>query len=190
MKTMKTEFKTETPVVVSLQGHSGAGKSYIATRLTEKYGWTKVSFAQLLRDMGYEELGSVDHHDPEMMGFITTQSKYMTLAEPFYITKCGVDSVCSAVSEGKNVVIDDLRMMSEWMALKSMALNGTINWFPILILRSDINTEPRNQLDVNLMHLPKIILVNHGEVGDDDPKHILNQLVDMFRTRPPYGHTA
>jgi energy-coupling factor transporter ATP-binding protein EcfA2 len=189
MTDMKTEFKPETPVVVSLQGHSGSGKSHLA-KLLAGYGWAKVSFAQMLRDHGERELGSLDSHDPQLMKFITNKSKQTTLEDPFYITRYGMDFVSEAIGNHQNVVVDDLRMMSEWMALKSMALNGTINWFPILILRSDIDTEPRNQLDVNLMHLPKIILINPGDVKEEDPRHALNQLVDMFRTRPPYGHTA
>jgi hypothetical protein len=186
---MKTEFKTGTPVVVSLQGHSGSGKSYIANSL-KSYGWGKVSFAHILRSMGSKELGSVDPHSPMMMEFITTESKRMTIDDPFSITKYGIDCVYSYIRDGKNVVIDDMRMMSEWLALKSMALNGEINWFPISVLRSDIETTPRNQLDTNLMHLPSIVLVNHGGVEEYHPQHVLNQLVDVFRTRPPYGHTA
>jgi hypothetical protein len=189
MKTMRTEFNPETPVVVSLQGHSGSGKSYIATLLEEKYGWDKVSFARLLRDMGLKALGTLEPHDPKMMRFIATASKQMTLEHPFLITKYGIDFVSSSVRDGKNVVIDDLRMMSEWWSLKSMSLNGEINWFPILVLRSDIKTEPRNQLDTTLLHLPSIVMVNPGDVQEDDPQHVLNQLVDVFRTRPCYGQT-
>jgi Chloramphenicol phosphotransferase-like protein len=172
-------MKLYEPVVVSLQGHSRAGKTTLANHLQDQYQWVKVSFADPLKQTCMDALGlrgDTDGHDPRVLSALPSVSRRVTLLEPYQVTVEGFNKVKQAIDSGFNVVIDDLRMASEWVALKQSGYN----WYPLRCVAD--NTTPRNTWDTNLLHLAKYTIHNTGTVED-----MASQLADLFRTSLPYG---
>ena len=135
-------------MIIGLCGYAQSGKDSVAKTLVEKYGFTRVAFADKIRDLLYEMNPSINS---EYEG-VSTSLKKMVDAVGWDEAKCEpevrrllqtlgvgartvfyeefwIDVALTNVTnykDSKNFVITDVRFKNEVAALRNPALGGTI----------------------------------------------------------------
>lgn len=102
---------------IAISGKQGAGKSELSKIFIDKYGFEYVSFAKALKEMAIEEYGLSEE---EVYGakkkreFLQNLGAEKRDEDINYWVKIVIDSL----EEDKNYVLDDLRYLNEFDALK------------------------------------------------------------------------
>tara|TARA_Y100000748_G_C15501432_1_gene490257 strand:- start:4521 stop:5213 length:693 start_codon:yes stop_codon:yes gene_type:complete len=111
---------------IAITGKMGSGKSYLADKISNKYGFYKASFAGRVKELA-SELFDMRGKD---RGLLINFATKMREIDP----EVWIRSMLKSIHDKKNVIVDDLRLKNEYDKLRK---NG---WY---IIKIEIDEEKR-----------------------------------------------
>jgi hypothetical protein len=115
-------------MLIALFGAPGAGKDTVANHLVESHGFTRVAFADKVRELAYEVVGPIDRSTIDVIGWDTLKRRddfFRELLErvgdgtrkvisPDIWISLVEDRIMQLLRDGKDVVISDMRKANEF----------------------------------------------------------------------------
>jgi len=184
------------PGLIAFTGAAGSGKSTAASHLREWYGYTRIRFAdpikEMLRDFGltFDQLdGSLKETPCDLLCGKTPRRAMQTLGDEWGRQLMGGDVWVRAwerrVDEVRSfrdcgIVVDDLRYPNELDAI--LHLGGTV----IRVVRPGIDLVESHASESHVLFSQRI-LINHGSVADlrQSLERIIEGITQATPPNPP-----
>lgn len=165
------------PPIVAITGRAGHGKSTVADYLVRQHGYTKLKFAdplkQMLRVLGLTDAhleGALKEVPTPLLGGQTPRHAMVTLGTEWgrelIHADLWVDDWCRRVAEvlngGGRVVCDDLRFLSEEAAVDRMG------GYKLRVERPDLDRQAASethQSETEMVKIKAMALIHNGNNG-------------------------